>query len=1415
MLRIARPEKSRRLQSRSSPACTGGGGEADVAWILRAGPLGSWFLRSLPPAPMCPWPPGSDQPARPAHLRADNRLPLNPPGPSGPLRTRGPPLRWPLWLVPEQVVATCAGALAMARSSADSSAGSPADSSAGSPAGSSAGSADAFGNDSDSDVGDLRLSQASSPAAPASSEDEAPPDAPAGSSEPEAAASSSDEPEAASTTSSDEAEAAAASSSDEPEATAASSSDEAEAAATRDSKSDAGTASGHEESEPDAGTASGHEDSGPEAAAASSPEGSEPVASETEDGEADGASDGDEPGKAGLKSKAGAVSPASGSSSDSSSSSSSSIAQGDAVLTETLEEHMERHGYPLNVKSCPSCRFAHNREKWERQATYQQDGVSRTWLTWHSGFLGCFLCKAAGLEIPFAKGKASAKLDRVRRHQKTTAHADAVTQWCAAGSVPGLPPVAGKASAWPTALSYAHILFTRVLVQVGGSFRDFARWSAAARVAGARGLENSLSRKIPAHLVEVMAEQEQALTSKLVGMSAVSGIAFDGRAQVWAVMWHLVLWRWPSGVSKTPLPSGVTALNGERGPWIANRIAGAPQLGADHSGAGKTRATIRAVHSSAQSEECKGHLRETLQFSASDGAADAQLVSQSLPVHFPALRFRCTDTSHANMLVLKNAFGGDPEIDMVDQLLVSGKKPPSLSKFLSTSGRFREMFKEEEAQDAVQVLAHFGWAPQRYTSKVRPYSRTSRRLRQAFAAVSSEATGGDAKRRVWARHLLRELGGCHSSRLLLGGMLADLSFEHCLWVRPSDKTDPDHEATKANKEKFLARLDLLFTEGLILTPACKDTFTGQVLDFLREPRILRYGRSAMSVGLPYLVPAGTAGPTGAPAPDDPIWEPLDRIRNLVVSLRELVKAYRPEQAWQDRLHAFRLPSPWGPGSSFATLPDDARQNLRTEVQADLRSMLAQSGADADDVEAGWVEFLRLLPAAEAHQRAGSTVREAWAWASCDFPEFKAGRAAVNLLLGATCTTGAVERLFREVPVQEREDRSHMLEVTLENLLLASQAPAPEDFSQVSPELDGTGRIIRKGAYMPQIAKRYVEKIGAAPRLEAPRKRRRDAGISRDEDTLKKQRLERGDPQGESEFTRERAQAIAALESQPAADRRRHLEHSVFGGAAVPSASADRLDQYAGPKVQALREKARAKAEARAAGTAAGPKRKRQVARSAGQPWATKKRGSGPRPGVILILRRDPAVEATASRKGFRLSFRAEHFVEACLRFRQRGNVVLEPAQPANLQVVAGFTARLAGAFLSPEAGWQGQPARVPVGVKFLDGKAMGRQRAVALSAGIDGEFPELTLIWEALSRWRNARFEMTEVKKLQAAFRKDLDKNPRSRPWARKRILMTPAELAALSQQSQDRYPGLFNAWPTFLEFLGDVEAGAVCPGDW
>ena len=87
----------------------------------------------------------------------------------------------------------------------------------------------------------------------------------------------------------------------------------------------------------------------------------------------------------------------------------------------------------------------------------------------------------------------------------------------------------------------------------------------------------------------------------------------------------------------------------------------------------------------------------------------------------------------------------DTEVATVEQLLLSGKKPPSLSKFMSTSLRFRRRFKEEQQAECLQVLEHMGWAPQRFTSKaLRLLGPMALRLRDFFfTVVAEEAEGSD------------------------------------------------------------------------------------------------------------------------------------------------------------------------------------------------------------------------------------------------------------------------------------------------------------------------------------------------------------------------------------------------------------------------------------------------------------------------------------------------------------------------------------------------------------------------------------------------------------------------------------------------------------------------------------------------
>jgi hypothetical protein len=152
----------------------------------------------------------------------------------------------------------------------------------------------------------------------------------------------------------------------------------------------------------------------------------------------------------------------------------------------------------------------------------------------------------------------------------------------------------------------------------------------------------------------------------------------------------------------------------------------------------------------------------------------------------------------------------DPETQVVDQLLVTGKKPQSLAKFLSTSDVFRQKFSDAQMQEQVAFVKNFGWAPQRFQSRARPYARECRRWRAIWASVAAEAVSASPERKTLAVWFLTELGGEKSSRLLLGALLANLAVEHYNWVAGGDKANPDTSTTMARFNSFLRRLDVLF-----------------------------------------------------------------------------------------------------------------------------------------------------------------------------------------------------------------------------------------------------------------------------------------------------------------------------------------------------------------------------------------------------------------------------------------------------------------------------------------------------------------------------------------------------------------------------------------------------------------------------
>ena len=168
------------------------------------------------------------------------------------------------------------------------------------------------------------------------------------------------------------------------------------------------------------------------------------------------------------------------------------------------------------------------------------------------------------------------------------------------------------------------------------------------------------------------------------------------------------------------------------------------------------------------------------------------------------------------------------------------------------------------------------------------------------------------------------LGGENSSRLLLGGLLADLSAEHYSWVATGGKSNPDAASVQSRAQDFLHWLDTLFVRGNIL--AMPDTYTGASLQFLRETHQFPCGNSAQIVSIGDWT---TDGPGR-----DALKGALRRVQRIVANVKENMKLYRPEHSWLHAFTAFRLPSPLSATDADATEhATEAEDCLRRICQA--------------------------------------------------------------------------------------------------------------------------------------------------------------------------------------------------------------------------------------------------------------------------------------------------------------------------------------------------------------------------------------------------------------------------------------------------------------------------------------------------
>ena len=480
--------------------------------------------------------------------------------------------------------------------------------------------------------------------------------------------------------------------------------------------------------------------------------------------------------------------------------------------------------------------------------------------------------------------------------------------------------------------------------------------------------------------------------------------------------------------------SGCISCLGARGPWVAERLIGMHEFPSEMNLEGKASMVEDAVRSATLGTdgevdtELHQHILRGTRVWTSDGADLDVGHALAKDGCFSSLVCHAWDESHSAGRLLASALKHDQEVLEVDRLLVTGKTPYSLAKFVSTSDVFRKKFTDAQVAASVAFVRNFGWAPQRFQSRARPYARETRRWNAIWSAVAAEADGKDAKRRALALHLLSSLSGPNSMRLLLGGMLADLSAEHYSWVATGDKANPDASTVMERVGHFRSRLDVLFLQGHILKMGDK-TYTGVTLAYLRQAHFYHYGSRCAAFGI---------GDLADPETRRQVSEALLRVQRIVRNIEECFKVYRAETSWLALFTAFRLPSTLSCSKEGAQGARVASCGCISCAKEKLRQILAK--ASVQQPQKALAQWELMLPRAVALQQSGRSTREAWGQTAEEFPEFGAGRELVELFLVWKTSTGNLERRFRSLAEVDTPQRSSMLDGTVETIMLASQAP---------------------------------------------------------------------------------------------------------------------------------------------------------------------------------------------------------------------------------------------------------------------------------------------------------------------------------------------------------------------------------------
>ena len=418
----------------------------------------------------------------------------------------------------------------------------------------------------------------------------------------------------------------------------------------------------------------------------------------------------------------------------------------------TLEEHVQSHDYPAHVATCGACKFWKNRWAWSDTFSYCHpvSGKKETWLAFKNGFAVCLICashskQAASAKSKYASGQGNLlRKDSILQHgrsgEHTAAHQAMMQRLRATDSrgppgtvaiFDGLEPAeSARAESARAEKPTAHrvvtrtpltttgcraVIAARAMLETSSSFDSIDVWLGALTSGDREALESSWHTK---RLVMAMAQYERIQTHRLLKEGAVFRLAADGQERTYQVEIGTVLWSFPASLQqfcRHGQQDGWLQELGPRGPWVVERIIGMREFPQDMNSDGKVAMIEDCVRRACQSPgghiDVKLHQHVCAQTRAwcSDGADLG--VATAASASFPGLKFHAWDESHSAQRMCSNAMVDDDEITTTDKLLVTGKKPYSLAKFLSTSMVFRKKMGDAQLADEVSFVKKKGGPP--------------------------------------------------------------------------------------------------------------------------------------------------------------------------------------------------------------------------------------------------------------------------------------------------------------------------------------------------------------------------------------------------------------------------------------------------------------------------------------------------------------------------------------------------------------------------------------------------------------------------------------------------------------------------------------------------------------------------------